>query len=204
MKTTTRTLTAAVALLAAAGALAACTAAGPVQTPGVTDPGTPTTPVETQEPVVEAPVELVPGATVTDEQASAINRDSDDGARAYKLADGTNVVVMKDQPVPDVVAADGGAKSSAAAQADAERGKDYHAGVDGYAKQYAVETGKRVVHVKYMYAADFTTGGYGWIWAIDTIDDLGACGDRETCVAEANAWIAGQPDAARWTVLVSA
>ena len=155
--------------------------------------------VETTEPV-----EIIAGAVVTDEQAATINRDSADNAKAYQLADGTWVIVVKDQPVPDAVAADGAARSKATAEADAVGGVESHDGIVAFPKQYAVETGKRVVHVFNAYMANSANPNGAWLWTVNTIDDGGPCGDPDTCIAKANAWIATQPDASNWTVLVTA
>src|SRR5690606_32794651 len=76
------TLAAAVALLAAAGALAACTAAGPVQTPGITDPDAPATPVET----VFDPADANEDRAVTAHEQEQWDRKQ---PREYTKADGT-------------------------------------------------------------------------------------------------------------------
>jgi len=192
---TTRVLSAAV-VLASASLLAGCSSVDFAPEVG----STPTEAVV----VTPEPVGIVAGAEVTAEQARQINDDTKDNAKAYPLPDGRWVIVVKDQPVPDVVAADGGEKSWAAAQEDAANGPDYHKGLEAAAKRYAAETGKRVVHVKRPYTADFVNGGYGYVWTIGDIDDPGPCGTRETCVAKAEAWIAKQHDPASWTVLASA
>ena len=192
-----RALYSTAALVAVATLLAGCYTDGTVPT------GVSSTPVEVATPTVEA-VEIVAGAVVTDEQAATINRDSADNAKAYQLADGTWVIVVKDQPVPDAVAADGAGKSAATGLADAAHAEGYHKAMQALEKRYAVETGKRVVHVRYSLEFAAASGRYTMQWTVNQIDDGGLCGDPDTCIGKANAWISAQPDAANWTVLVSA
>lgn len=184
-------------------------------TTSATAPASPSAEPETSaEPEVpqtpEATVETVrgyePGATLTEAEVDALKDVIGSGPRAYKLEDGTRVVVQPDKPLPDAVRASEENKlaavpmpedTSTSSQSDSYTKADQAAG----GAQYA--TGKKVCVV---IAGSFGQmgvpgGSRGWI-AAGCGENLITGTDKGSVVGQAQAFIAGQPDAANWDLVV--
>jgi hypothetical protein len=200
VNTTARTLTAAVALLAAAGALAACTAVGPVQTPGITDPDAPATPVESQAPEFD-PADLDQDGVVTGWERDQFARQS------YTLPDGASVPLpAAGEPLPqeivDAVVQNVAAEAGSSADADTVTEKD--AFIVAMQDALAVEEAKlgrsilAIVHTK-----DLSRGV--WVWAVGgTGGSIAPSATQDEAMAKANDYATRMGGADRFAIIVLA
>jgi hypothetical protein len=106
------------------------------------------------------------GAALAPDQAKAIGHYWQGSLLAYKMADGSQVLIARDQPLPDNVKADAGKKLAAKADASAATGDTYNALVVAEQKTLSYETGHTVEVVFNAYvglAPAFETKGRVWI-----------------------------------------
>lgn len=150
---------------------------------------------ETPAPAETEPVAPVVGATLTAEQVAAL----EDGWHAYPMADGSLVATQEGQPLPAAVVADLAAPV-VAATASLAGTPDLGAVAQAAAKEQASktirETGMYAVVVYKTYDARGVAYQLPGGAAIDP-----APRDLATAIAGAEAYIAGQSNAASWIVV---
>lgn len=185
-KTTHITATIAVALSVAL--IAGCTGAAPE---AVTPAGP--APAVSVEPT-EAPAEIVVGGTVDEATARELNREFKDTVSAYQLADGTYVVVDREQPLPEEVKADIGEKVGVN---QSDRQKLWDAITSG---QQA--TGRQIIAVVYTESScvEFTDAAPTWRASTNSTMIGGCYSTQEEAVAYATTFAAEQ--GANWDVVV--
>lgn len=139
------------------------------------------------------------GAVVDSQQAADINRDWQGQFRAYAMPDGTNVVIDKTAPLPDVVQADVNRQG-------AEYANTYVADVGGNQMlrdreslmgRVAYNTGKRtimVVRLDSYLTADAETRTTNYFYNGSGPKPDGVFRNREQIVQNLNEWFAAQPN----------
>lgn len=198
--TTIKYITATATALIAGLALAACTAAGPVQTPGVTDPGVPATPVESQEPVFD-PADLDQDGVVTGWERDQFARQS------YTLPDGTSVPLpAAGEPLPqeivDAVVQNVAAEAGSSADADTVTEKDAYivAMQDALAVEEA-KLGRSILAI--VYTKDLSRGV--WVWAVGgTGGSIAPSATQDEAMAKANDYASRMGGADRFAIIVLA
>ncbi|MBO1737210.1 hypothetical protein [Leifsonia sp. TF02-11] len=109
---------------------------------------------------------LTAGAVLTTDQAKAIGHYWQGNLLPYKMADGTQVLVARDQPLPESVKADAGKQVLAAAQKDAAANDYGNGDVEQAVKTLSSATGRPVVvvaHVQLALAPAMDTIGWAWV-----------------------------------------
>ncbi|WP_285117325.1 hypothetical protein [Leifsonia sp. fls2-241-R2A-40a] len=147
-----------------------------------------------------------PGDTVDQKTASEIRRNVDGNLRAYQMPDGTFVVLDRTQPLPAAVKSDLEAKATAARIA---AGQDFKtADVPGkILGDLSYQAGRRGILCVQLWSGtvDGTDQpGFFWAPALSRQSVVqGQLHSEAECVAAAQAYVASQPDAADWEVLVA-
>lgn len=132
------------------------------------------------------------GDELTAEQAAAVSKNWEGTAIAYKLADGKFILIDRNQPLPETVKADAGAKVTAAAQASAAAGDTMNGGLDKTKNIIVSSTGHSVVvvaHVNTFLAPDFETKG--WTWVSSAIGAKTQFPDAASAVAASQSFATG-------------
>lgn len=105
------------------------------------------------------------GDELTAEQAAAIAKNWDGSQLAYKTAAGSFILIDRNQPLPEAVKADAGAKANAVAQASATNGDTMNANVEKVQKTIAYETGHQIILVARVFTVtDPATSAKSWVW----------------------------------------
>lgn len=174
---------------------------------------TPTSNVAPPEPVEPVTEDTPNGEELTQEQVEGLSTEQlrEMGAMVYKLGDGTQVLVKKDEPLPAPVQAEVDAKATAQPQSDGTQ--DSNPSVRGTGEMLANEvsraTGKQVMVIKKLFVASAAEGDKQTMrWVIVT----GATGQMypiadgtplSTVKAAAEAFIAAKPNPAEWMIVVA-
>lgn len=199
MKTSTKCLgTLALAATLTVASLTGCFAQAPTAAPKPTH--SPTA-VATPKPTIAA---LTPGVVVT------ANTALPEGQLAYKLADGSLVVVDKSQPLPAVVESGLVAemqslqvKSNAARTSDAneEIGQE----TDRFRLQESIATGKQIVTVFHANNNPPQPGGYWSFWPMPADIDLNSQPNwtRADVMGYAEKFVANQDNPATFAIVVA-
>jgi len=138
--------------------------AAPVQSP--TAAPTPVDEEEAAKLAAETAAKgLTVGAVLTTEQARAISHYWQGRLLPYKMADGSQVLIARDQPLPENVKADAGKKLTAAAQAGAAQGDPINGPLIPAMKTVGFEVGhpvKCITYLKTYVGPDYEHED--WIW----------------------------------------
>lgn len=128
------------------------------------------TPVDEEEAAKVAAAKaasgLAIGATLTADQAQAISHYWQGPQMAYKLVDGTQVLIARDQPLPENVKVDAGKVLAGTADAAAAAGDNSGAALEQKKKDLEYSLGHHVSIVVYAYLAlapAFESFGRAWI-----------------------------------------
>jgi hypothetical protein len=220
MFSATKIATVITASAAAMALLAGCTAAPQDAQPAPTaKPAVPVEVIEEAEVTAEQlAADTAAGDTVTAEQAAELNR-ADLGVRAWKMADGTFVIVREDAVTPDVVVADVEKRAAAAISTvdpavalltnGPSSNRDVTADADRFAAEQRRELGKRVmvVYQTFSYDSDENPANASLRWNVRhnvTLQDLTSIRTEtlEQAVARAEAFVAGLERPLDWVVIV--
>jgi hypothetical protein len=175
---------------------------------GATDLKPTAEPAASSTPVAEAPVAETPvAAPVTGDNVDAIEAKeilkSGLGQRAYPMADGTYVVVTKDEPLPEAVHYDIEDKTNATLAPYRVDSQDSDAAM-GQAQDYvAKNTGKQVILAWLVYGFDGPSAeAKSEFWFIaggpDSTVHYSAKADAQSAI---DGWLAGKDDAATYAVV---
>jgi hypothetical protein len=218
MKSATQVAQLATAAALSLALLAGCTAAPQDVQPAPT--AKPPVPVEVIEEITaeQLAADTAAGDTVTAEQADELNR-ADLGVRAWKMAEGTFVIVREDAVTPDVVVADVEKRAAAAISTvdpavalltnGPSSNRDVTADADRFAAEQRRELGKRVmvVYQTFSYDSDENPANASLRWNVRhnvTLQDLTSIRTEtlEQAVARAEAFVAGLERPLDWVVIV--
>jgi lipoprotein-anchoring transpeptidase ErfK/SrfK len=210
----TRITTLVTASAATMALLAGCSAPQDVQPAPTAKPPVPVEVIEEEITAEQLAADTAAGDTVTAEQAAELNR-SDLGVRAWKMADGTFVIVREDAVTPDVVVADVEKRAAEAITpidpANALQGgnRTTIGDADRFVNQTQRELGKKVMAVYqiYTYTPDIESPSTVSLrWAIRNnvmLQEFAIQGETlEQAVSRAEALVASQADPADWVVVV--
>lgn len=201
MNAKTMTITTAAFALALAAGLAACSSdATPAPVPSVTASATQAPVAEpSDDATTDAPatVPLETGATITPEQAQTLM----EGQTGFELADGTIIVVTATEPLPDLVRADIAVQVTETYVAG--NGPTSSNAAASLARSLSRETGKSILVISQSFASINPNDEPSEIWSTQGQSTLiQGTADRDSQIANAQAWIAAQPDAALWDYVV--
>ena len=165
-------------------------------------------PAASSTPVAEAPVAETPvAAPVTGDNVDAIEAKeilkSGLGQRAYPMADGTYVVVTKDEPLPEAVHYDIEDKTNATLTPYRENSQDRDAAMAQAQDYVAKNTGKQVILAWHVYGFDDPSAeAKSEFWFIaggpDSTAHYTAKADAQSAI---DGWLAGKDDAATYTIV---
>ncbi|MBO1737209.1 hypothetical protein [Leifsonia sp. TF02-11] len=126
---------------------------------------------------------LTVGTVLTPDQAKVIGHYWQGNLIPYKMADGSQVLISRDQPLPENVKADAGRKVTAAANESANSGDTLNGAVEQESKKISYATGHQVIVVAHVFTAlapAFETTGWTWM---TTLGDGAQFGDAATAAA---------------------
>lgn len=136
-------------------------------------PTTASTPVDEEEAAKLAAERvakgLAVGAVLTADQAKTISHYWQGNLLPYRMADGSQVLIARDQPLPENVKVDAGRKLTAAAQAGAAR-ESYNEEIITASKTVAYEVGHTVKTITYLntyVGPDYEHRGWTWMNGVD-------------------------------------
>lgn len=219
MNSTLKNLTITAVAIAAAITLAGCTStpapetstppaavetAAPVETPAAEEP------TLTKDELIAQAQALPAGSVLNDAQAEALRGALGKGVKAYKLPAGETILVKKSEPLPASVIAAEEAKLSAV---DLPGGSSPEEQTATFSKLQAAAssvnsaTGKRACTVLQAEVGNLDGPGTSVQWVAmgcpypkGGVVPAGA--DKGAVIAEAEARIAAQPDAADWALII--
>ena len=188
---------------ALAAALIATLAGCGTQSEFLTAPA-PSVSAPAESEVTEAPADptsiegLTAGDTLTDEQARALRRDFSSRNKAFELADGTVILISRDASLPENVKAQVGGDVKAASEA----GSVYNQGIRAALDNAWYETGRKVIAVTQFEMAN-GPGTNGPVWTASSGQNrANPYGSQAEALAAAQAYVAAQPDAAMWDIVM--
>lgn len=206
---TTKIATAAAAVALSVLGLSACTSEDPtIHTPSTTastssasaSPEPSATPTSSPLPAFQP----VPGAALaTDDQVAAAKAA---GLAVFEDFQGNKVAYAPGQPLPDAV------KTAIVAQEQDFIGRldaksfawdSVTHDTEAQARKASDETGRNVAIVYPVLGNTADSWDNAWLWYSTASDDM-TVNDQAGAVAKAQAWIAAQPDAANWDLIVMA
>lgn len=199
-KTTTITATLIVALSAAL--ISGCTPAGPeVIRPTAPAPTVTAEPTEEPTEAPEEPAEIVVGGTVDEDTARELNREFKDTVSAYQLSDGSYVVIDREQPLPEPVKAEVGAKIDATAESVSA--DPFHRGLTDSISSQQQATGRQIITVIELSIYCENNGDTRTMqWNTVTDRGFNTClGSREAAIAAAEQFVASQDNPASWDIV---
>ena len=209
MKTSTKYLGTFALAATLIASLAGCVATTPAAAPKPTHSSTAVaTPKPTTAPVAAAPTAetVTVGQELTADEALALRKNYNDlitaGKVLYTTADGKSVVVGMKEPLPPVVSVDAAAKAAVAVKVSASESDATNAAVVNSVKALESSTGKKVVLVAYVQAANDARDALVWRWiAIVPTESAHFFGSQAAGIAWGQSFIAGQANPAGWAVI---
>jgi hypothetical protein len=197
--------------------LAGCSTPQDVQPAPTAKPAVPVEVIEEEITAEQLAADTAAGDTVTAEQAAELNR-SDLGVRAWKMADGTFVIVREDAVTPDVVVADlevraveaiSTVEPAVAFSGGTNSNRDVIADGDRFVAQQQRELGKKIMAVYPVFSYgpddDPSTAAPRWIVRNNVmVQDFGAFRGEtvEQAVARAELAISNFDRPLDWVVVV--
>lgn len=171
----------------------------------------------TVEPAAEEPtavtledVKALPAGTLlNDAQVKAMRGSWKDGVKAYKLESGETMLVQTREPLPEAVKKDAGVKLKAIDRPTGGSVDEQNQTIDtliAASGRTAAATGKKVCAVMHVYYANQNGAGAVHQWVAGGCTAGGSpvpvSTSKSSVVAMAEAFVAKQPDASAWTVIV--
>ena len=200
---TTKTLVAGTGYLVLVAALTLTGCAAGSSLGSSSTPGASTT--TSTAPVAPPAVAPVVGAVLTSAQAKELTGSQ----KAYEMADKSLVLVQADQPLPPAVIAELTSKTDAIDGADAKAHPMASNEYGAIGEAAGLATGKYVFVVGRQIgslAGEGPTAQQHEFWAVSNLKlaEMGAqtVSGKDDALAWVNGWIAGQPDAATYAVIV--
>ncbi|WP_285117326.1 hypothetical protein [Leifsonia sp. fls2-241-R2A-40a] len=131
---------------------------------------------------------LTVGAVLTAEQAKTISHYWQGNLLPYKMADGTQVLIARDQPLPENVREDAGKRVGLTNQADAAANDSTLMGVAALQRTLRADTGHRVYIVSHAYTYLLPDAeAMGWTWVSSAIGGQEQFPDAAAAVAASRA-----------------